>query len=310
MNRDIRELDLNLLKTLDALLTEGSVTRAAGRLNLTQPAVSGMLARLREAFDDPLFVRTQRGIAPTLRALQLVDPLRRMLGEAEALLTPPQFDPVQARLTLSLAATDYAMQVVVVPFLERLRHHAPGIRVAVRPETQATMAQFEQGDLDLALVTPHSAPSGLHARPLFDETYVVAMREGHPDANGEPLSLDRFCALEHALVSLTGGGFRGVTDDALALLGRERQVMLSVTSFLVLAQVLRGSDLVAVLPRRLVQGAPGLVMRAPPLTIPGFAKVMVWHERTHRDPAHRWLREMLELEDGTDGRAGVSQPVN
>lgn len=293
MIRDIRTLDLNLLKALDALLAERSVTRAAERLNLTQPAVSGMLARLRDSFDDPLFVRGQRGIIPTPRALQLAEPLRRMLGEAGAMLTPPVFDPAHARLTLSLATTDYAQQVMVVPFLARLRTVAPGVRVAVRGEDMARMPRFEDGDLDLALMTPDSAPQGLHARHLFDETYVVAMREGHPDAGEGALSLDRFCDLDHALVSLAGGGFHGVTDEALAAMGRERRVVLSVGSFLVLAQVLRTTDLVAVVPRRLALGAPGMTMRAPPVAVPGFAKVMVWHDRTHHDPAHRWLRDLL-----------------
>ncbi len=300
MIRDMKQLDLNLLKALDALLTERHVTRAAARLGLTQPAVSGMLARLRDAFDDPLFVQTQRGIAPTPRALHMADPLRRMLEEIDALLTPPAFDPASARLTLSLAATDYAMQVVVVPFLERLRQLAPGIRVAVYPESHVAMHRFEQGDLDLALVATQSAPSGLHTRALFDETYVVAMREGHADAGSHDetaLSLDRFCALDHALVSLAGGSFQGVTDQALAAIGRERHVALSVTSFLVLAQVLRGSDLIAVVPARLVRSVPGLAVRTPPLAIPGFSKAMVWHERTHRDPAHRWLRELLRQTD-------------
>jgi DNA-binding transcriptional LysR family regulator len=191
MIRDIRNLDLNLLKALDALLAERNVTRAAERLNLTQPAVSGMLARLRDSFDDPLFVRGQRGIIPTPRALQLAEPLRRMLGEAAAMLTPPMFDPAHARLTLSLAATDYAQQVMVVPFLARLRAMAPGVRVAVRGEDMARMSRFEDGDLDLALMTPDSAPQGLHARHLFDETYVVAMRDGHPDAGEGALLLDR-----------------------------------------------------------------------------------------------------------------------
>lgn len=196
------------------------------------------------------------------------------------MLTPPVFDPAHARLTLSLAATDYAQQVMVVPFLARLRVEAPGVRVAVRGE-------------DLALMTPDSAPPGLHARHLFDETYVVAMRDGHPDAGEGVLSLDRFCDLDHALVSLAGGGFHGVTDEALAAMGRERRVVLSVGSFLVLAQVLRTTDLVAVVPCRLALGAPGLTMRAPPVAVPGFAKVMVWHDRTHHDPAHRWLRDLL-----------------
>jgi DNA-binding transcriptional LysR family regulator len=312
MIRDIRHLDLNLLKALDALLAEGSVTRAAQRLNLTQPAVSGMLARLRERFDDPLFVRGQHGIVPTPRALQLADPLRRLLAEAGAMLSPPVFDPAHAAMTLSLAATDYAQQVMVLPFLARLRGVAPAIRVAVRDEGTATMAAFEKGDLDLALMTPQSTPPGLHARPLFDETYVVAMRAGHPDAGGAGLSLDRFCALDHALVSLAGGGFRGGTDEALAAVGRQRRVVVSVGSFLVLAELLRSSDLIAVVPRRLAQGVAGLVMTRPPVAVPGFAKVMAWHERTHHDPAHRWLRERLvsaALPPGLAGEAGPAGPM-
>jgi DNA-binding transcriptional LysR family regulator len=122
---DIKTLDLNLLKALDALLDERSVTRAASRLGLTQPAVSGMLTRLRESFEDPLFVRTQRGIIPTLRALEMSEPVKRLLSDAEALLQPPAFDPATARMTLSVAATDYALRAIVVPFLCALRPRAP-----------------------------------------------------------------------------------------------------------------------------------------------------------------------------------------
>lgn len=292
--RDIRDLDLNLLRTLDALLDERSVTRAAGRLGFTQPAVSGMLTRLRESFDDPLFVRTQRGIVPTLRAQELAGPVKQILSDVEALLQPATFDPLSARFTLSIAATDYALQTVVLPFLVHLRTRAPGIRVALRPVEDASIqAQFERGDLDLALMTPESALPDLHARRLFDETYVCALREGHPDAQGDALSLDRFCALDHALVSFSGERFWGVTDDALAMIGRERRVALTLTSFLALADLLQMTDLLAVLPRRLVEGASGLVALEPPVEIPGFTKLAVWHERTHRDPGHRWVRALL-----------------
>lgn len=292
--RDIRSLDLNLLKTLDALLDERSVTRAAARLALTQPAVSGMLTRLRDAFGDPLFVRAQRGIIPTSRALELAEPVKRVLAEVEALLRPPQFDPASAVLTVTIAATDYALRAVIVPFLAALRLRAPNIRLSVRPIQDAlAYGQLERGDIDLALMTPETAGPDLHSRVLFEERYVCALRGDHPDAGGGALSLDRFCALDHALVAYAGGGFRGVTDEALARLGRSRRVVLSVGSFLILDEILRASDLVAVVPRRLAAGVTGLAMMEPPVEVAGFSKVVAWHDRIHRDPAHIWLRDLL-----------------
>ncbi len=292
--RDIKSLDLNLLKALDALLEERSVTRAADRLGFTQPAVSGMLTRLRESFDDPLFVRTQRGIVPTLRAQELAGPIKQILGDVETLLQPAEFDPATAEFTLSIAATDYALQAVVVPFVAKLRRRAPGIRIACRPvEDDRVQVQFERGDLDLALMTPEAALPDLRSRRLFDETYVCAMRDDHPAGANGTLSLDRFCALDHALVSFSGERFWGVTDDSLAKTGRTRNVAMTVTSFLVLIEVLRRTDLIAVVPSRLVSDAPGIMTFAPPIEIPGFTKLAVWHERTHRDLGHRWARSVL-----------------
>lgn len=294
MSADIRLLDLNLLKTLDALLDERNVTRAAERLALTQPAVSGMLTRLRESFDDPLFVRAQRGIVPTLRALELAGPVKQLLNDVESMLQPQAFDPATANMTLTIASTDYALRAVVVPFLSALRQQAPGIRVAVLPvEDSRLMTQFERGEVDLALATPESAPPDLHAHRLFEERYVCVLRAEHPDAAGGRLSLDRFCALEHALVSYSGGAFSGVTDEALAGMGRSRRVTVSVTSFLVLPEILRVSDLIAVVPSRLVAHVEGLAVLEPPLAIPGFVKTVAWHERSHRDAGHRWIRSLL-----------------
>lgn len=294
MKTDIRTLDLNLLKALDALLDERSVTRAAERLSLTQPAVSGMLVRLRECFDDPLFTRTQRGIIPTLRALELAQPIKSILAEVSELLQPKAFDPATADITLKVAATDYALRAVIVPFMAALREVAPGIRVAVLPvNNEQLTAQFERGDIDFALITPDTAPAELHARSLYDEDYVCLLREGHPLAQPNALTLDSFCAQDHALVSYVGGSFSGVTDKSLAALGRSRRVTLSVCSFLVLPEILRVSDLISVVPRRLTQDLPGLSVLPPPLKIEGFSKIVVWHERTHRDAAHRWLRELL-----------------
>ncbi len=292
---DIRKLDLNLLKAFDALLDERSVTQAAARLSLTQPAVSGMLTRLRENFDDPLFVRTSRGIVPTQRALALAPTLKRVLGDIQVMLQPTSFDPATATLRWSVAATDYALQAVLLPFLRQLRQLAPGIQVVAHPVEDASVySQLERGELDLALMTPDSTPDNLHLSPLYQEEYVCVVRADHPVITEGELSLDRFCELDHALVSYSGGGLQGVTDHALAAQGRTRRVALSVPSFLVLMEVLRCSDLVAMLPRRLVSRAQGLAVVNTPLAIPGFTKSMAWHERAHNDPAQRWLRELMQ----------------
>jgi DNA-binding transcriptional LysR family regulator len=292
MPADIRTFDFNLLKALDALLDERSVTGAAERLSLTQPAVSGILTRLRDHFDDPLFVRAQRGMVPTTRALALAGPVKQMLAEVEGMLRPQGFNPATAELTLTIAATDYALRAVMVPFLSALRRQAPGIRVAVQPVHDSLLTQLERGDVDLALITPETATPELHTRFLFDERYVCVLRADHSNAQG-PLTLDQFCALDHALVSYSGNPFAGATDTALAAMGRARRVTLSVTSFLVLQDFLRVSDLIAVVPHKLAVLTDGLALLEPPLEIAGFRKIAAWHQRTERDPARSWVRELL-----------------
>lgn len=293
MNPDIRNLDFNLLKALDALLDERSVTRAAQRLALTQPAVSGMLTRLRESFDDPMFVRGQRGIVPTLRAQQMAGPVKQLLSDIEGILRPGSFDPATATMTVTVASTDYALRAVVVPFIAALRLTAPGIRVAVHQlDYKELDAQMDRGDVDLALLTPEMTAPGLHAATLFDELYVCVMRSDHPDSESS-LSLERFCELDHVMVSSSGGTFTGVTDAALAKVGRVRRVVTSVTSFLVLPEILLVSDLIAVVPQRLAQHQRGLITVQPPVEIPGFRKTLAWHDRTHRDSGQQWIRKLL-----------------
>lgn len=143
MKNDMRTLDLNLLKALDALLDEGSVTRAAQRLSLTQPAVSGMLIRLRDYFDDPLFVRTSHGMVPTMRATELSMPVKQILTDIAIMLKPKQFDPMAAELTYTIVATDYALKAVVVPLMAELKQRAPNIKIAVRPVDNERMGFVE-----------------------------------------------------------------------------------------------------------------------------------------------------------------------
>ena len=290
MKNDIRALDLNLLKALDALLDEGSVTRAAQRLSLTQPAVSGMLTRLRDYFGDPLFVRTSHGMVPTLRASELSVPVKQILTDIAILLKPMQFDPMTAELTYTLVATDYALKAVVVPLIAALKQHAPRIRIAVRSvDSERMYQQLSRGEVDLALVTPQTTPDDLHGRALYQEEYVCVARSHHPLAAASEMTLEQFCEQEHILVS-TEGRFMGVTDEALAELSLTRRVGVSVNSFLVIPDILRSTDMIAVVPSRMVPVDSDLAIIPLPLNVPGFTKSMAWHERTHRDPAHQWIR--------------------
>lgn len=290
---DMRTLDLNLLKALDALLETRSVTQTAARLSLTQPTVSGMLARLRDAFGDPLFVRCQRGIVPTARAEALAGPLKAALRDIGALLQTAAFDPASAELTVSIAATDYAQRILILPFLTFLRAEAPGIRVSVRPANIPDLAaQMERGMLDMALTVPDAAAESLRSRTLFTERYVCALRSGHPAAL-RPLDLDTFCHLDHAIMSHDGTQFRGATDHALQAVGRGRRVVVSVPNFTVLLDLVRSTDYCALLPARLVEPESGLFLIEPPVAVPGFTKILVWHERAQSDQAMIWLREQL-----------------
>jgi DNA-binding transcriptional LysR family regulator len=291
---NLRRLDLNLLVTLDVLLSEHNVTRAAQRLNFSQPSVSVHLAKLRDIFGDPLLLPGPRGMRPTARGEELRAPLREALEALGRAVSPASpFDPAQARQTWRVAASDYGESTILLPALASLRTAAPDTRLAVLELAPARIAQqSEQGQIDLAFHTSDGAPEGLRRRPLFEERYVLAGRAGHPRLKRRP-TLAQFCALEHVVVSPDGGGFRGITDDTLAEAGLTRRVALSVPHFLFVISALASSDMVAMLPERLVRGNSALRMVEPPLAVPGYEMAMLWHERSHRDPAHQWLREHI-----------------
>jgi DNA-binding transcriptional LysR family regulator len=289
-----RRLDLNLLVTLDVLLSECNVTRAAERLHLSQPSVSVHLAKLRDIFADPLLLPGPRGVRPTARAEALREPLRLALEALERAVAPPApFEPARATHTWRVAATDYSETTVLLPALGRLRSSAPGTRLAVLELTPPLLSrQLEQGDIDLAFHTTDGAPPALRRRALFKERYVLVGRAGHPRLGRRP-SLAQFGTLEHVIVSPDGGGFHGVTDEALAAAGMTRRVVLSVPHFLFVRAVLERSELVAMLPSRLVRDTDALRIVEPPVEVPGYEMSMLWHERSHRDPAHQWLRDCI-----------------
>ena len=292
---NLRRLDLNLLVTLDVLLSEHNVTRAARRLNFSQPTVSVHLAKLRDIFGDPLLLPGPRGVKPTARAEELREPLRQALEALGRAVSPAQpFEPSTADQTWRVAATDYGESTILLPVLSGLRALAPGTRLAVLEMNPARIArQAEQGEIDLAFHTTEGSPPGMRRRTLFTEHYVLAGRADHPRLKRKP-TLKQFCGLEHVLVSSDGGGFHGVTDAALAQVGLSRRVALSVPHFLFMVSALQSTDLVAMMPERLVRDNPALKVVAPPVEIPGYEMVMLWHERSPRDPAHQWLRVHIQ----------------
>ena len=291
---NLRGLDLNLLVTLDVLLSEHNVTRAAKRLNFSQPSVSAHLAKLREIFKDPLLLPGPRGMRPTQRADELREPLRQALKALECAVVPAgPFDPAKANQTWRIAASDYGELTVLLPIMKELRLSAPRTRLAVFEKAPSRiLRQMEQGNIDLAFHTRDEAPPELRLRILFAEHYVLASRIGHPGLKKRS-TLDEFCKLEHVIVSPDGGGFLGITDSILAKAALTRKVVLSVPHFLFVPSVLESTDLVAILPSRLVKGCKSLQIMAPPIEIPGYEMAMLWHERSHRDPAHQWLRELV-----------------
>ena len=301
----LRGIDLNLLVSLDALLAERNVTRAARRMGLSQPAMSAQLTRLRELFQDPLLIASPRGMLPTARALALQPLLADHLAGLEDLLAVAGgFDPATAETTFRIAASDSIQAILGGRLVARLAASAPASRIALIQPVVATLArQLEAGDVDVVIGSPAALLSTWRSRPLFEEHFVCVVRAGHPDAGGG-LDLDRYAACDHLLVSPAGGGFSGVVDERLAVLGRRRRVAVSIQDFLVAQRLLAQTDLVATLPSRVAGGfGPGFAILAPPLDVPGFVVRLAWHPRTDRDPAREWLRREIaavasELEPG------------
>jgi len=295
---NIRSVDLNLLVSLQVLLEECNVTKAATRLHLTQPAVSTQLGRLRILFNDPLLVPAEngRGMIPSAHALSLADPLRTLLSQMESLVNHhPGFDPHADQRSFRIAASDNATTVLGSALMEKLPEIAgPGIRIGFQNSDQQHIAtQLERAEIDLLIGSERMVPPTMKARKLLDEHFVMAQRKEHPRGRRK-LTLDGYCRLRHVLVSTSGGSFHGFMDEHLEELGRQRSVALSVQSFAVAVELLCRSDYVATLPSRLAaRYADRLDIFALPFASRGFSLFAAWHPRNHADPGLLWLRETL-----------------
>lgn len=293
----LQEIDGSLLLTLQALLRETNVTRAAETLSLAQPTLSGRLARLRELFGDPLLVpsTTGRGMTPTELALQLAPEVDELVAGLRHLLVPrAAFDPQQSDRTFTIALPENPAVMVMPDLISVLQEAAPGIRIASVFPNLATIAEdIEQGRVDLLVTTEASVPLDWKVRTLYEGEFATAQRKGHPRGI-QPLDLDSYCASDHILISADGGGFSGIVDQTLSELGRRRNVRVSVQSYALAPLVLRQSDCLCTLPRRLLARFGGdLDIFEPPFDIPRFKVFMYWHPRNQDDTGHAWLREQI-----------------
>lgn len=301
---DLKDVDLNLLASLGVLLQTCNVTHAAERMGVSQSTMSAQLARLRETFGDPLLIpaNSGRGMVATPRAQDLAPALAALLKDIESLVRgQPSFDPRADARTFRIAASDNAIVAIGLPLVELLSQQAgPGVRVAFHGADARTIAQqMEAGAIDLLIGSERMVPATMRARDLVHERFVHVQRKNHPRGSGA-LDLDGYCALQHVLVSTSGGSFHGFMDEHLERLGRKRHVALSVGNFTLVPEILRTTDLVCTVPSRLAARFAGVLDAFDlPFEASGFTLHLAWHPRQHAEPANRWMREAILRAAGT-----------
>lgn len=293
--KDIVDLNFNLILALEALLAEMNVTRAAERLNVTQPAMSRSLQKLREHLGDELLVRSGRGMVRTARAERIYVSLRHGLQALRrALNEETEFVPEQSSRIFRIATRD-VMGVWLLPkLMAHVRQHAPAVSIHVGYAEMDLPSQLDSGALDLTIGVGFQDAPGLKQRMLFRDQWVCLARKAHPTLDGE-LDLEQYIALPHALCSPKGEGI-GVVDEALAKLGHSRRVAFRTLYFIGAAMAVAQTDMILTMPRRAGEHLAAILdlrMYPPPLELPSLEIITVWHERMDDDPAHRWLRQSI-----------------
>ena len=286
--------DLNLLVTLDALLTEGSVARAAERLRLSPSAMSRALARLREATGDPLLVRAGRGLVPTPRALELRDRVGPLVRDAESVLRPARkLSLKQLVRTFTLRTSEGFVENFGPDLIARVAKEAPSVRLRFLPKTDKDSTPLRDADVDLETgVIGKTMGPEIRTQGLFRDRHIGAVRPGHPLSQNK-ITPARYAAGQHVFVSRRGLD-KGPVDEALASLGLERHVVVIVGGFSAALALARASDLIASVPERHTFNLRGGMHCFPlPVSLPDITVSLFWHPRLDADPAHRWLRGIV-----------------
>ena len=312
---NINRVDLNLLVYLDALLRERNVTQAANQLNLSQPAMSNGLRRLRELFDDPLLVRTSEGMTPTERALELEPIVREVLTSIDRAVQPrSEFDARNAHRVFRIMASDYAESTLFPSVLGKLRTLAPGLTLDIMTPSDVSFLDVERGKVDMVINRFDSMPQSFHQIHLWNDTFTCVLSPENPVL--KDFSLENYLKANHVWVSKTGMGVGvgvnpddvqrlGWVDLALNKLGKKRQIRVFTRHYQAAMTLAEQNDLIVTLPTRAAQlkrDNPRVVLRDPPLEIPPLELKMAWSPLLQHNPANKWLRKLIadtarELDD-------------
>lgn len=288
--------ELQLLYIFDAIMTERSVTRAAERLAMTQPAVSNSISRMRQVWNDPLFVRKGRNIEPTSYALSLWDQVGDHMYALSNAVNLTQFDPANSNRTFRIAVTDMIVEMVWRQLLKGLEEEAPGVDIHAVPYTpEGTYDDLRQANVDLAVGVLNQHDYSLRSTWLLQGGYALAMRADHPLA-GRQITLTEFLEARHLLVSMSGDA-HGYIDSYLDQKGLSRRIAATVNHFSAVPDLLKESNLIAAVPELIVQDCGfvnGLWMSNLPFEVDTTSLYLIWHARHDRDPGVVWLRDHLE----------------
>jgi DNA-binding transcriptional LysR family regulator len=289
-------LDLNLLVVLDTLITEQNITRAAERLNVSQSAASGLLARLREYFDDELLVQVGRKMLPTPLAQSLAEPVRRVLLDIQStIVNKPEFDPLTCKRHFKVIATDFVTTVTLAPLTQQLQQRAPHITIDIQPAADNYNQMLTQGEVDFAIMPDHYL-SDLHAKELlFEDDYQCVVWQDNPVV-GDTLDLDQYLQLGHVAVKFGSNREPSFGEKILQRYGKSRRIELTTSSFNTVPHLLVGTHRIAVMQRSLAMLYAGflpLKCLPPPFELPLLREFILWNKVLDSDPAHRWMRRML-----------------
>lgn len=295
---NLRNVDLNLLVVLDALLTERNVSHAGERIGLTQSAMSAALARLRELFGDPLLVRVGRGLVLTRNAEELIIPVRETLDRIEqTLLQKPGFDPGVDARTFSISASDYAGLVLLRPLVRAIATEAPNVVIHLLPRARDAARMLQTGQADLVIEPSELfGNDGFPSTPLLSDRWLCVADAGNPLVTKAELTCEQFLELPHLVYGIGIDRQLNLADQHLAGMGISRRIHVTVESFLLAPFLIEGTPLVSlVLEREIRALGSSLKIRLfePPFALPDIHEAMYWHPRHTTDPAHRWLRDRL-----------------
>lgn len=292
----MKNQEMHLLYVFDAIMTERSITRAAERLSMTQPAVSNAVSRMRHVWNDPLFVRKGRQIEPTSYAFSLWDRIHGPIYDLSTAVSSAHFDPAQGRRTFRIAVTDVIVDMIWQDLAEKLEEIAPGVDLHAVPYTpDGTYDDLREANVDLAIGVIYQHDHSLRSTWLFQGGFQLAMRANHPLA-GKPISLDDFVAARHLLVSLSGEA-HGFVDSYLDQKGLSRRIAVTVNDFAGIPGLLRRTDLICAVPDLLAgceEFRDDLWITSLPFDLDPNNLYLMWHARHDRDPGVMWIRDLIE----------------